>query len=174
MNIREKLQKGKETPAFRLFRVDGYYSDHCNIELQVCYLDEKNEPGFYNNYCDEKRQFKDVYVRCCLSRDFPAPYGFELAVTSHRKMTLADAEKVVATLKPIQKKLDKIESLEGSPQSFEEYALRAVRVLEIGAYWPAPTKTRTYHVSHDMRFFRHELSNLIKEIQESFGQGVAA
>lgn len=181
MDIYKQLEVGKETIAFRVSNACPAHSEFGHISLNVVYVKSDkgrydDSIGFYENYFTEKHQYKGLSINCQMSRDKELPYGWEITVNARSSdgLTLTQAEDIVKTLRPINRKLRKISEKEGDVESFEEFVVRVGRVLGVKAFYGRYENNTQCQRNDNIGALRSYLRSLIKENQNKLGYSSAA
>ena len=177
MDINEQLERGKETVAFRVSNQCADFSEYGHITLDVVYVkrDEgryNDSIGFYDNYFDQKHQYKGLKVTCQMGKHSELPYAWKLCMDDYSGLddvTLEKAEEIVKTLRPIHRKIKKISDTEGCVESFEEFVLRLVRVLNVKAFYAKYGSDIQYKRNDNIGVLRDHLRSLIAENQNKLG-----
>jgi hypothetical protein len=170
MDIYTKLQKGKETVAFRISNDCRMHCDYAHITLEVIFVKDETKEwndsiGFYDNNYNDMHKYKGLQITCQMDRTNDKPYAFELTArlgNSEGAVNLQEAESLVKTLRPIQRKMNKIEEFEGSTDSFEVFILRLAKVLKVKAFYTKPDNNLSYKRNDNINMLRNELQNLIR------------
>lgn len=177
MNIEEKLKSGKETVAFRIDNAVPSFSEYAHIVVDVVYVDDSAKScqlAFYNNYFSDKRQYKGLKVKAQMDGERELPYGWSLVIEDHdNEIDLEKAESMTKTLRPINRKLNKINEAEGYVETFEEFIIRLGRVLGVKAFF-TKTEGLGYSKHSDMSRLRSRIRSYIRENQASLGFKQAA
>lgn len=142
MEAYEQLQTGKETVALRLYTLPEEYGTGTTVHADVVYvknakIDYVQSMGFYNNYFDEKHQYKGLSVIAQCYGETPTPTGYELHIESSRNnsITLEKALSMVSVLKPINRKMSKLDLQLGHHEDFAEYVCRLAKVLKVKSFY---------------------------------------
>lgn len=167
MDIRKQLELGKETIALRITNRLDPGSDFAEILVKVVYADpEKGNTddsiGFYNNYIAEKHQYKGLQVSCIIDSDPELSDRWKLAVNTS-VINLGEAEDIVKTLRPVERKLDRITATEGVAECFDEYISRLCRVLGAKAFYCQSPNHSQYQRNDDIGDLREHLRYQIKQ-----------
>ena len=182
MDIYEKLQCGKETVAFRVSNQISASSHYGHIVVDVVYVREENgfyndSLGFYDNYHNQKHHYKGLTVRCQMDKHCEQPYRWNLVFDDNKdlsNLSLKKAEEIVKTLRPINKKLNKIMDAEGDVGSFEEFIARLGRVLNVKAFYGKYGSNIQYKRNDNIGVLRDHLRSLISDNQMTLGFTKAA
>lgn len=176
IDIHELLERGKEDVALVLSNDCSDFSEYAHINLLVAYVvpdkGRYNESiGYYNNYFNEKNKYKDLKISCQMDSRKEQPYAWQLGISQigSGSFNLADAEEMVKTLRPINRKLLKIVDTEGSPDTFEEYVSRIVRVLGVKAFYEKVDGNLQFSRCNEMSLLRSRIKTLIKQNNEKLG-----
>lgn len=177
MDIYEQLINGKESIAFRVSNQCADFSEYGHITLDVVYVksDEgryNDSIGFYDNYFDQKHQYKGLKISCQMDKRSELPYAWRLYIENYigwSDVTLERAEEMVQTLRPIHRKMKKISDTEGCVESFEEFVLRLVRVLNVKAFYAKYGSDIQYKRNDNIGALRDHLRSLISENQNKLG-----
>jgi hypothetical protein len=150
METFEKIRLGKETVALRLFAVPMQYSSGVTFHVNVVYVENEQKGyvesmGFYNNYFNDKNQYKGLSVQGTMFDDDVTPRQYEIHIDTDRDrlVTIERAMEMVKTLKPIKRKLLKLDDELGQADSFEEYVCRLAKVLKVKAFYHASLTSQT-------------------------------
>lgn len=148
MEALEKLQTGKEAVALRLYTLPEEFGTGTTVHADVVYvknakLDYVQSMGFYNNYFDEKHQYKGLSVIAQCYGETPTPTGYELHIESNRNtsITLEKALSMVSVLKPINRKMSKLDLKLGHHEDFSEYVWRIAQVLKVKSFYHKSIKS---------------------------------
>ena len=182
MDVYEKLKQGKETVAFRVSNqcTESKVIGHIVIDLVYVRHDAgqyNNSIGFYDNYKNQKHAYKNLTITCQMDTDNELPYGWELVIDESYgcvKITLEKAEEMVKTLRPINRKLRKLDDAEGCCDSFEEFVSRLARVLGVKAFYTKQGSNIQYERNDNAGELRDYLRSLINENQIKLGFTKAA
>lgn len=174
MDINEQLKHGKETIAFRVASHCNDISGYGHIVLDVVYVKSdagryNDSIGFYDNYYDQKHQYKGLKVTCQMDKGIELPYSWRLIVDNCIYLSLGKAEEIVKTLRPIHRKMEKLCNAEGSVETFEEFVVRLVRVLNIKAFYARHGNDSQYKRNDNIGELRGYLQYLISENQNKLG-----
>jgi len=157
MEIFEKMSLGKETVALRLYALPMEYTSGTVFHVDVVYVENEHKNyvesmGFYYNYFNDKNQYEGLSIKANMYSDDTVPSQFSLHIDTkrHNDITLERAMAMVKTLKPIQRKLLKLDGELGEAGSFEEYVCRIAKILKVKAF---------YHTSHTSSTDRTEYRN---------------
>lgn len=117
MTINEKILTGKETVALRLYTQPMQYSTGVTFHVDVVYVEDEQKQyvqsmGFYDNYFTDKHQYKGLSVKGIMYQDDTKPFQYEIHIETDRDTTVSieRATAMVKTLKPIQRKLLKLDN----------------------------------------------------------------
>jgi hypothetical protein len=173
METFEKIRVGKETVALRLFAMPMQYSSGVTFHVDVVYVENENKSyvqsmGFYNNYFSDKNQYKGLCVKATMHCDDVTPSQYEVHINTDRdtEVTIERAMAMVKTLKPIKRKLLKLDNQLGEPDNFEEYVCRLANVLNCRAF---------YHTSLTSNTDRTEYRNgNISQLRQTLKSMIAA
>jgi hypothetical protein len=150
MKILEKINIGKETVALRLFVVPMQYSPGVTFHVNVVYVENEQKNyvesmGFYNNYYGDKNKYKGLSVQGNMFDDDVTPNQYEIHIDTDRDslVTIEGAMEIVKTLKPIKRKLLKLDDELGQADSFDEYVCRLAKVLKVKAFYHASLTSQT-------------------------------
>jgi hypothetical protein len=148
MDIYQKIKAGKETVALRLFTLPEEYGTGTTIHADVVYVKDSNvnfvkSMGFYNNYFDEKHQYQGLSVVALSHADCPTPSGYEVHVEhrTSKAITLDKAASMLSVLKPINRKMTKLEVKLGHHEDFAEYVCRLATVLKAKSFYHKSTSS---------------------------------
>ncbi|MFT5852266.1 MAG: hypothetical protein ACI87J_002242 [Colwellia sp.] len=148
MEALEKLQTGKEAVALRLYTLPEEYGTGITVHADVVYvknakIDYVQSMGFYNNYFDEKHQYKGLSVIALCYGEKPTPTGYELHIESSRNnsITLEKALSMVSVLKPINRKMSKLDLQLGPHENYAEYVHRIAIVLKVKSFYHKSIKS---------------------------------
>lgn len=148
MDIYQKLKAGKETVAIRLFTLPEEYGSGTTIHADVVYVSDASvdyvkSMGFYNNYFDEKHQYKGLSVVALSYAESPTPSGYEVQIESrtNEPVTLDKATSMISVLKPINRKMAKLELALGHHEDFAEYVCRLAKVLRAKSFYHKSTSS---------------------------------
>jgi hypothetical protein len=148
MDIFDKVQAGKEPVALRLYALSNNFLSGTELHVDVVYVKDATKDyvqsmGFYQNYHDEKNQYKNLKVKAHCFGEFPTPGLYEIHIDNSRDMasTLDNAMAMVKVLKPIVHKMNKIEMEQGHHLNFEEYICRLATVLKVKSFYHKSTKS---------------------------------
>jgi hypothetical protein len=176
MDIYELLDCGKETIALRVCNDCNSGANYGHITLQVVHvLPNKgrydDSLGFYDNNMGNKHQFKGLKIHCQMDKTNEQPYGWSMEINDigSRGISLEKAEEIVKTLKPIQRKLNKISEQEGHELGFVEYVTRICRILKIKAFYGQYNGNLQLARCDTIGALPSYLRELIKENQTSLG-----
>jgi hypothetical protein len=171
MNTQEQLKKGKEVVCFRVQNSTERGYGHITIGL-VYYDPEASSQhqgmSFYDNYYNDKHKYRGITIKSQsgsggLSSDNAEPYGYEIQLDTHHKITTSVAKEFLDAMRPIQRKLDKIIDIEGHPQSYLEYVVRLVRVFGVKRFYhknyDRPNDLTEY--LSDVSYFRSYMEQLV-------------
>lgn len=75
--------------------------------------------------------FGNLKITSQIGRGTDHLYGWEVSIENHGRVDLREAQDIVAVLGPIQKKLSKLDQVEGNTQSFGQWVNRVCRVLKV-------------------------------------------
>jgi hypothetical protein len=173
METFDKIRIGKETVALRLFVVPMQFSSGVTFQVDVVYVENERKDyvqsmGFYNNYFTDKNQYKGLSVKANMYCDDVVPSQYEVHIDAGRDttVTIERAAAMVKTLKPIKRKLLKLEDKIGQADSLEEYVCRLALVLNVRAF---------YHGSLTSKSDRTEYRNdNVKQLRDTIKSMVAA
>ncbi len=177
MGINELLKCGKETIAFRVHHECADFSQFGHITLDLVYVKSEqgrnnSSIGFYDNYFDQKHKYKGLKVTCQMDGESELPYAWKLSVDSYlgsQEVTLEKAERIIKTLRPIHRKMNKISDVEGDTNSFEEFIFRLVRVLNVKAFYGKYGSDIQFKRNDNIGALREHLQALIAENQNKLG-----
>lgn len=134
MNLSQQLATGREKVAFRVSMENNGSISHINLDL--VYVGAMNQIEFYDNYYDQKHQYRGLSIKSQLCESFHEPYGYELVVSGNSfGITLSVANRITKVLSPIERKLQKLEKSYGSVYSFEDYVMRVAEVMGVKAFF---------------------------------------
>jgi hypothetical protein len=173
METFDKMRVGKETVALRLFVVPMQYTSGATFHVDVVYVENERSAyvqsmGFYNNYFTDKHQYKGLSVKANMYCDDVVPSQYEVHIDADRDttVTIERAAAMLKTLKPIKRKLLKLEDKIGQADSFEEYVCRLAQILNVSAF---------YHGSLTSKSDRTEYrNNNINQLRDTIKSMVAA
>ena len=181
MDIRDQLARGKETVAFRAMNDCQGNREYGHIYIDVVHVIPErgrynDSIGFYDNYFDQKHQFKGLTISCQMDNQSELPYGWNISVKTDNSngLDLSRAEEIVKTLRPINKKLIDICDKEGHVDTFEEYVIRLTRVLCIKSFYMKKEGDIQFMRNDNIGGLRNYLRTLIKENQVKLGYSQAA
>jgi hypothetical protein len=182
MDIYEKLLSGKELVAFRVSNQCIQSRSIGNIVIDLVYVipdkgEWNNSIGFYDNYDHQKHAYKNLTINCQMDAYNAMPYGWELVIDQsydNSKIKLEDAEKMVKTLRPLNRKLTKLDEKIGYCDSFEEFVNRLTKILGVKAFYSKPGENIQYKRNDNAGELGEYLNSLIKENQVTLGFSVAA
>jgi hypothetical protein len=172
MDIYEKINAGKETVALRLYATPEKYGNGTIFHADVVYVAKEEvsyveSMGFYKNYFDEKNQYKGLNVKALSYPDFPKPSGYQVHIVSdtHEQVTLEVAKKMTSVLRPIERKLEKLNNELSQPDSFTEYLCRLAKVLKVKSFYHSSTTSvndRTEYRVDDITKLRKAIDQMIE------------
>jgi hypothetical protein len=180
MDIIKQLQTGKETIALRLFAQPEQYGSGVTFHADIVYVKDASvnyvkSMGFYNNYFDEKHQYKGLTVsgHCYDNSLKPSCYEVHIENRSDKEVTLDKATQMVSVLRPINRKMVKLEIDKGHHGDFEEYVCRLAQVLKVKSFYHKSTS-----IQNDLTEYRvDDVSKLKQGIKDMITfniQGLAA
>jgi hypothetical protein len=171
MDTFEKIRVGKETVALRLFAVPLKYTSGITFHVDVVYVENINRNyvesmGFYNNYFTDKNQYKGLSVQGLMYSDELTPNQYEVHINTDRDVTvtLERAMDMVKTLKPIKRKLLKLDNELGEPESFDEYICRLAKVLKVKSFYHRSLTSindRTEYRNDNLSQLRNTIKSMI-------------
>jgi len=174
MSIYELLGKGKEEIALRVCNSCNDSYEFAHIVIDTVYVKDRSTKyndsiGFYQNYYDEKHQYKGLTISCQMDAN-NGVYATELSISGYTSATtLAAAEEIVKTLKPIKRKLAKIAAIEGDAMSFEDSVIRLVRVLGAKAFYARYDGNQQFQRNDNISMLRGHIAKLISDNKETLG-----
>lgn len=149
MDIFKKLETGKETVALRLYTQPEQYGTGTTIHVDVVYVKDENQQygqsmGFYHNYYDEKHQYAGLSVTALSYPEHPNPSGYEIQVEARATtaITLDKAMEIAAVLKPINRKMVKLDDKIGQAANFSEYVSRFAKAINAKAFYHKSTTSK--------------------------------
>jgi hypothetical protein len=171
METFDKIRAGKETVALRLYTTPMKYTSGATFHVDVVYVENENKKhvesmGFYNNYFTDKHQYKGLSVKASMYCDDVIPHQYEVIIDAGRDsvVTIERATAMVKTLKPIKRKLLKLEDEHDQENSFEEYICRLAKVLKINAFYhnSLTSKTdKTEYRNDDVTQLRQTIKSMV-------------
>ena len=169
MEIFEKIESGKETVALRLYVVPMQFTPGVVFHVDVVYVADEQKDyvqsmGFYNNYFTDKNQYKGLCVKGSMFRDDVAPSQYQVHINTDRdnSVSLERAMGMVKTLKPINRKLLKLDEDLGQAESFDEYVCRLAKVLKVKAFYHPSLTSKT-----DRTEYRNDNDSELRETIKS-------
>lgn len=169
METYKKLIAGKEDVALRMFALPEQYGSGTTFHVDVVYvkdssIDYVQSMGFYNNYYDEKHQYKGLSVVALSYAESPTPSGYEVQIESrgNEPVTLDRATCMLSVLKPINRKMAKLDLALGHHEDFAEYVCRVAKVLKAKSFYHKSTSSL-----NDMTEYRvDDITQLKQAIEE--------
>ena len=172
METLDKLSKGKETVALRLFAIPLQYSKGMTFHVDVVYVKDSEKQyvdsmGFYHNYYDEKHQYKGLSLTGTVYEYGSQPHGYQVGISTsaNEQSTLERAKQMVRVLSPIERKLNKLSDELGQPDTFEDYVCRLAKVLNVKAYYHTSltsSSDRTEYRVDDIKSLKQTIANMIE------------
>ena len=147
METYKKLIAGKEDVALRMFALPEQYGSGTTFHVDVVYvkdssIDYVQSMGFYNNYYDEKHQYKGVCVVGLWYEDSSDVHGYEVQISDNHSggVTFDKATAMLSVLKTINRKMTKLDIELGHHETFAEYICRLAKVLKAKSFYKKSTK----------------------------------
>jgi len=181
MDINEQLERGKETIAFRVSNQCTVKSETGRILLDLVSVDcdeiKRNDfSGFYDD-CFGHNRFAGLKVTCLMDRQSERPHSWSLCMGDYLgldDLTLEKAEEIVGILRSIDDKMKEIDEAEGYAESFEEFILRLVRVLNVKAFYVQCGSYLQYKRNDNIGALRDYLRSIIAKNQIALGTAKVA
>jgi hypothetical protein len=164
MNISEQLKKGKEqvcllinTPKVGQFTTDIF----------VGYVNSKESKhndsiSFHDNSHSEKNKFKGLKVVVNTTSEGKAS-NWEIKAGDFEYLNAIsydDAIEVIETLRPIKRKLSKLDQKLGEPLTFDVFISRLAKVLKVKAFYTHKDNNSQFVRSESMSEFEQEVKTI--------------
>ena len=165
--LHKLLESGKETVAVRVINDCRQNHEYAHITLQVVHVAKSGQYdtfGFYDNYYDQKNQYKGLMLTCQMDPSKNEPYAFHVGIRPDREMISQEsAESAAKVLKSINRKMVKMSETEGHVKDFSEFAMRFCRAIKAKAFYTNVNGNRQQSINHNIGLLRSELDALVKE-----------
>lgn len=180
-NAYKALSTGKERVAFRLFSSVDKNVGFATIGVDLCFvknMDVKfnSSMAFYDNGYNDKHHYKNLQLLSTSYCNFLEPSDPKLqfsSVLSNTVIDLDQAESMVKTLRPILRKLRKIEDEEGYVNTFEEVVIRLSRILKVKSFYIQQANGFQWERNDSMSEFRAAIKDMISSNAENLSDAAA-
>lgn len=164
--LRKLIVAGKETVAVRLHNDFRPNYEYAHITLQVVHVAKTGNYdtfGFYDNYYDDKHQYRGLQLSCQMDWRKNKAYGFHIGIKPNSDLlSLDEAETSVKVLRNINRKMIKMIDNEGHTDDFAEYAMRFCRAINAKAFYHNVNGNQAQSVNHNIGLLRSEISQAIQ------------
>ncbi|KZX73197.1 hypothetical protein A3715_15900 [Oleiphilus sp. HI0009] len=182
MDIREQLEKGKETVALRVTNQCKEFAEFGHIFLDVVYVQKErgkwnDSMSFYDDYYDTKNKYRGLKITCKQDGRNEDPYGWEIIKRGEycsEGVKLEEAEIMVKTLRKIDKKMRSFNEKEGHAKTFDEYVMRFCRALNVKAFYTREDNNLQYERNDNIGMLRAYLNTEISKNRKKLGFSKAA
>ena len=139
----ELLRTGKEHVALMITGgAISKFSEYGEITLRVAFVKNTESQfdsslGFYDNSHGDKNHYRGLQLTASMDSRSPTSYGIRLNFQTSTAQTfdLDELDSMRKSIRPILRKLQKIEEKEGQTLNFEKMALRLARVLKVKHFY---------------------------------------
>ena len=124
----EVVKKPQRVLCVSTEKSDSGFGRYVHLRGFVSHLDESKPNGFESqSYSDS--EICELRISSQGDDHSDKLYGWEIGYRAHDAVCLGDAEKVIKLLKPLYRKLGKMNEVEGYPQSFGTWINRVARAI---------------------------------------------
>lgn len=108
------------------------FRNYAHLLASVIYFDkDSRKPRNWGEYDGKKdfEYFHNLFADCQMSADNDHAYGFKVSYHEPFRVDIRNCEKMVKTLRKIEKKINKLNDEFGEPRTFGEYVSRFAKAV---------------------------------------------
>ena len=138
-----------------------YSSGYAHINIRFVKVEYGKIDYFYSTSYDDKFDFHNLSVMCQMDDHHDTPYAHRIQYKDC-DVDLCTAERMVKTLKTVQKGLDLHDKKFGYADTFTDYVIRIANVLNITNFVFRKDGAEDRH-EPDVKYARYAINNLVSD-----------